>query len=404
MRHDPERAAAAYLAGELGPRQRERFEAHVLGCDDCWREVTAGRQGRALAESLREVAPQHLRERIRATIAAAPAGRRRRIRLGTRMPALMGVVAALVAVAVAGGLLALRAPAPAQPVAITAAVASYRAGVAAWTPTGEPPPARELGGLTWQGATRGELVGQPVPRVELPDLEASSRQVRLADLVGRPAVVNFWASWCPFCAAEMPAFERVPQRLGERVAFVGIDQRDQRGPALALARRTGVSYRLAFDPAGRSFDAFGGLGMPTTVLLRADGTVAEIVTGQLDEQALARKLHDDLGVTINPGAGGTAAPAPLVDPARIIPGGPPPDGIPPLDHPRFQPAGSVAWLAPAEPVAAVQVAGRPRRTRCRSWPGTRSSTTPSAACRSRSPTARCATPPSPGAARWWTAP
>ena len=201
-------------------------------------------------------------------------------------------------------------------------------------------------------------VGQPAPRVELPDLEASSRQVRLADLVGRPAVVNFWASWCPFCAAEMPAFERVHQRLGERVAFVGIDQRDQRGPALALARRTGVSYRLAFDPAGRSFDAFGGLGMPTTVLLRADGTVAEIVTGQLDEQALARKLHDDLGVTINPGAGGTAAPAPLVDPARIIPGGPPPDGIPPLDHPRFQPAGSVAWLAPAEPVAAVQVGGQ----------------------------------------------
>jgi Protein of unknown function (DUF3179) len=86
--------------------------------------------------------------------------------------------------------------------------------------------------------------------------------------------------------------------------------------------------------------------------------VAEIVTGQLDEQALARKLHDDLGVTINPDAGGTAAPAPLVDPARIIPGGPPPDGIPPLDHPKFQPAGSVAWLAPAEPVAAVQVGGQ----------------------------------------------
>ena len=47
MRHDPERMAAAYLAGELGPRQRERFEAHMLACDECWREVkvavTAGR-------------------------------------------------------------------------------------------------------------------------------------------------------------------------------------------------------------------------------------------------------------------------------------------------------------------------------------------------------------------------
>jgi Putative zinc-finger len=162
MRHDPERTAAAYLAGELAPRQRDRFEAHMLGCDDCWREVTAGRAGRALAESLREVAPQQLRERVRATIAAAPAGRRRRIRLGTRMPALIGVVAALVAVGVAGGLLVVREHASAQPAPITAAVASYRAGVAAWTPTVEPAPASQLGGLTWQGASRGELAGLPV--------------------------------------------------------------------------------------------------------------------------------------------------------------------------------------------------------------------------------------------------
>jgi thiol-disulfide isomerase/thioredoxin len=203
-------------------------------------------------------------------------------------------------------------------------------------------------------------VGQPAPRVELPDLTASGRQVRLADLRGRPAVVNFWASWCPSCIAEMPAFEGVHRRLGQRVAFVGVDQRDQRGAALALARRTGVGYRLAFDPSGRSFDAFGGLGMPTTVLLRADGTVAEVVTGPLDEQALARKLHDALGVTVTAAASGAAAPAPLVDPARIIPGGPPPDGIPPIDRPRFQPAGSVSWLAAAEPVAAVQAGGQAR--------------------------------------------
>jgi thiol-disulfide isomerase/thioredoxin len=89
-----------------------------------------------------------------------------------------------------------------------------------------------------EGAAR---VGQPAPRVELPDLRVSSRLVRLADLRGRPAVVNFWASWCGLCAAEMPAFQGVHRRLGQRVGFVGVDQRDQRDPALALARRTGVS-------------------------------------------------------------------------------------------------------------------------------------------------------------------
>jgi hypothetical protein len=160
MRHDPERAAAAYLTGELSPGQRERFEAHMLGCEDCWREVKAGRDGRALAESLREVAPQHLRERIRATIAAVPEPRHHRMRM--RMPTLLGVVAALLAVGVAGGLLAGRERSPAQPAPITAAVASYRAGLSAWDPTTQPPPTRQLGGLTWQGSGRGELAGLPV--------------------------------------------------------------------------------------------------------------------------------------------------------------------------------------------------------------------------------------------------
>jgi hypothetical protein len=65
-------------------------------------------------------------------------------------------------------------------------------------------------------------------------------------------------------------------------------------------------------------------------------------------------------VAVTAAASGAAAPAPLVDPARIIPGGPPPDGIPPIDHPSFQPAGSVSWLAPPEPVAAVQASGQAR--------------------------------------------
>jgi thiol-disulfide isomerase/thioredoxin len=137
--------------------------------------------------------------------------------------------------------------------------------------------------------------GQPAPRVQLPDFQG--RPVRLADFRGRPVVLNFWASWCPACIAEMPAFERLHRRLGDRVVFLGVNQRDDRGAALDLAGRTGVTYRLAVDAAGRSFDAFGGLGMPTTVFIRADGTVAEVVTGQLDEALLAGRIHRDLGIS-----------------------------------------------------------------------------------------------------------
>jgi hypothetical protein len=154
MRHDPERMAAAYLAGELGRRQRERFEAHILACEDCWREVGLGRRGRALAESMRQVAPQRLRERVRVTVAATPPTRRGRRR---------GVLAAtmvLLAAVVAGGVLLVQRPA--QSPAIAAAVAGYRAGVPAWTGAATPPPARRLGDLTWQASGRGELAGLPV--------------------------------------------------------------------------------------------------------------------------------------------------------------------------------------------------------------------------------------------------
>jgi len=137
-------------------------------------------------------------------------------------------------------------------------------------------------------------VGRPAPRVELPGLRGGG--VRLAELRGRPVVLNFWASWCPPCLAEMPEFQRVHQRLGDRVAFLGVNQRDQAQAAEQLARRTSVTYPLAVDPAGRAFDAFGGLGMPTTVLIRADGTVADIFAGQLDETLLRERIRRALGV------------------------------------------------------------------------------------------------------------
>ena len=139
------------------------------------------------------------------------------------------------------------------------------------------------------------VVGRPAPRVELPGLRGG--RVRLADLRGRPVVLNFWASWCPPCLAEMPEFQRVHRRLGDRVAFLGVNQRDQAQAAERLARSSGVTYPLALDAAGRAFDAFGGLGMPTTVLIGADGTVADIVSGQLDETLLRERIRSVLGVS-----------------------------------------------------------------------------------------------------------
>ncbi|HZB49778.1 MAG TPA: hypothetical protein VE547_11860 [Mycobacteriales bacterium] len=155
MRHDPEESAAAYLGGELRRRQREQFETHLLECDGCWSQVVLGRRGRALAESLREVAPQRLRERVRATVEVTPSAHRRASRRGALAAAM-----AVLAVVVAGCLLLIQGPT--QPPAIAAAAASYRAGASVFADAAEAPPTQRVGDLQWRGSGRGEMAGIPV--------------------------------------------------------------------------------------------------------------------------------------------------------------------------------------------------------------------------------------------------
>lgn len=116
MSHEPERDAAAYLGGALRTRHRRRFEEHLMDCEDCWREVAAGRLGRRLAESTRELASQALRETVRAAVAALPSPRRR-----FRSPMIRAAVVVLVIGSFAAIQLQYDQPAP-----ITRAVADFR--------------------------------------------------------------------------------------------------------------------------------------------------------------------------------------------------------------------------------------------------------------------------------------
>lgn len=135
----------------------------------------------------------------------------------------------------------------------------------------------------------------PAAAVDLVDFDGDG--FTLAEYRGTPLVVNFWASWCPSCAAEMPAFESVYQSFKGKVEFLGINNNDNREAALELARSTGVTYRLAEDPRGEAFAALGGVGMPTTLLIDGSGGVVERVAGGLSEDQLTALIEEHLKVT-----------------------------------------------------------------------------------------------------------
>lgn len=134
---------------------------------------------------------------------------------------------------------------------------------------------RSGAGLFGQGTS---LVGQPAPSIVVDDLPLDpdsppgpAHDVR--QLLGKPVVVNLWASSCAPCEREMPAFEAVHRELGDRVAFLGIAVNDMEASSRSLARRTGVSYPLGRDPRGSVLLALGGTGLPVTVVIDAEGIV-----------------------------------------------------------------------------------------------------------------------------------
>lgn len=147
------------------------------------------------------------------------------------------------------------------------------------------------GGVTFSGDLS---VGGRVEAFALPALE-SDGTVSYDQFRGRPLVLNFFASWCPYCIAEMPGFERVHQQLGPKVSFLGVSQSDPKNASIDLVRQTGITYATAMDPQGSLFRAFGGLSMPVTVFIAPDGQVVDVHSGQINPPELLQFISTYFG-------------------------------------------------------------------------------------------------------------
>lgn len=127
------------------------------------------------------------------------------------------------------------------------------------------------------------------PPISLPDLANPAKNRNLTDLRGRPVLVNLFASWCVPCRRELPALQAASAAHPE-VQFLGVDHQDSRRAALQLLQESGVTYPAVYDPKGNTATAYRARGMPTTVLLRPDGTIAAQHTGELDPAAIETLL------------------------------------------------------------------------------------------------------------------
>jgi len=116
---------------------------------------------------------------------------------------------------------------------------------------------------------------KPAPGWELSDLDGKT--VRSSDFKDKVVILDFWATWCPPCRAEIPGFvelQKKYQAQGLRVVGVSVDQASAE-TVKAFAQKSGINYPVVLADTN-IVDAFGGIdGLPTTFIIDANGRIVK---------------------------------------------------------------------------------------------------------------------------------
>lgn len=133
------------------------------------------------------------------------------------------------------------------------------------------------------------LINKPAPEFNLPRLDQPETKVSKADLLGKPYLLNVFASWCFACGEEHPVLMADARHLG--VPLIGYNYRDEAADAKAWLARHGNPYHMVIaDLSGQTAIDFGIYGAPETFLVDARGMIRYKHIGPLNEDIIEREL------------------------------------------------------------------------------------------------------------------
>jgi peroxiredoxin len=139
----------------------------------------------------------------------------------------------------------------------------------------------------------------PPEKAVAPDFtleDPSGTPVSLRDFRGKIVFVNFWATWCVPCRAEMPAMEHLYQEFrGQGLVLVAVNFKDGAEQVSAFGKELHLTFPLALDGKGAVASAYGVRGLPSTYLIDRDGhLIGQVIGGREwdseDAKAYVRRL------------------------------------------------------------------------------------------------------------------
>jgi thiol-disulfide isomerase/thioredoxin len=131
---------------------------------------------------------------------------------------------------------------------------------------------------------------QAPPAPDFTVYDADGNEVRLSDFVGKPVVLNFWASWCGPCQGEMPDFQQMYQQYGDEIQFMMVNLTDGSketiDTASAFIENAGYTFPVYFDTASAGAAAYGVSSIPVTYFIDAEGYLVAYGRGMLSADSL----------------------------------------------------------------------------------------------------------------------
>jgi cytochrome c biogenesis protein CcmG/thiol:disulfide interchange protein DsbE len=158
-------------------------------------------------------------------------------------------------------------------------------------------------GITWIAYSQvpqteqGDIGAQteaPIPGYLAPPFTLSTtlgESVNLSDYEGRPVVLNFWATWCPPCRAEIPHFQESSIKYNGRAAILGIDQGEPLPIVADFGSALGVTYLLLLDEDSDVNRQYAVSALPTTIFIDGQGIVREVYSGIVNRAVLEDRIE-----------------------------------------------------------------------------------------------------------------
>lgn len=136
------------------------------------------------------------------------------------------------------------------------------------------------------------IEGFPAPNFTLPNLNGKPVELKKIIPVNKVTIVNFWATWCAPCKAEIPEFVKFYARNSQKkLAILAINLKDQPNTVKNFAAKAKMNFTVLTDTSGKVGDLYQIFSIPSTFIIDQKGTIRSVIKGSTNLRVLEEKVQ-----------------------------------------------------------------------------------------------------------------